>query len=522
MSPAAYDSIGGGYAIHRRPDPRIAAQIETALGDAAPVLNLGAGAGSYEPDDRFCVAVEPAAAMLAQRLAGTAPAVRAVAEALPFPDGSFDGGMALLTVHHWSNAAAGLAELRRVVTGPVAVFTWIPEIHDHFWCIEEYLPATAGLDRLLLSPEAIADALGGGRIEVVPVPHDCTDGFYAAWWRRPEAYLDPGVRAAISGIARLRPDQVEPGMARLAADLADGTWHRRHADLLTRTEIDQGYRLVVSPGESGRPPGPERPASASGCGARGASRSRDESGKAGPERPASASGCGARGASRSRGESGKAGPASASGRGASGASRSRGEVPADETLMLRFRTAASVSGALHPVTRADAPSMVAVLADPALYVHTGGDPPSLERLTGWFAALESRTSTSGHQLWLMWVIDAPQGPSGPHRRADAEPAEHRGAEARAGYQGPAGYVQATVDVDRAALAWVVGTAFQGQGLATAAAAEVVACMAVTFGVSTFVASIAPGHVASMRVAERLGFQPTEEIDDGEVVWRLDL
>ncbi|HET6964170.1 MAG TPA: methyltransferase domain-containing protein, partial [Acidimicrobiales bacterium] len=176
----------------------------------------------------------------------SAPAVRAVAEALPFPDGSFAAGMAIFTVHHWSDPAAGLLELRRVVRGRVAVLTWDASVFDEYWMVAEYVPASRSLDTDVPGPAEIARMLGGGQVRPVPVPADCSDGFYAAWWGRPEAYLDPEVRAAISGLARLTPADVEPGIERLRQDLADGTWQRRHGDLLNLEEFDAGYRLVVS------------------------------------------------------------------------------------------------------------------------------------------------------------------------------------------------------------------------------------------------------------------------------------
>jgi SAM-dependent methyltransferase len=243
-----YDTIGVGYGGVRRPEPRIARRLLAALGDASRVLNVGAGAGSYEPTDRAVVAVEPSSQMIDQRPVGSAPALRAVAQALPFADGAFDGALALLTVHHWPDPVAGLAEVRRVVAGPVVVFTFDARVHVEQWLVADYLPAIGQLDTHLPTPEAIAAALGGGRVEVLAVPHDCRDGFLHAYWRRPDAYLDPAARAGISGIARQPTEDVERAMAQLRSDLDDGTWHARHLDLLDREEIDAGYRLVVAPG----------------------------------------------------------------------------------------------------------------------------------------------------------------------------------------------------------------------------------------------------------------------------------
>jgi SAM-dependent methyltransferase len=244
-----YDSIGVGYARVRQPDPRIAAQIHAGLGSAERVLNVGAGAGSYEPVDRYVVAVEPSQRMIEQRPPEASRiVVRAFAGELPFDDGAFDAAMALLTVHHWPDAAAGLKEVRRVTSGPVVVFTFDYGVHSDQWLVTEYLPGMLEFDRDVPSPVEIANALGGGDVSVVPVPADCVDGFCHAWWRRPEAYLDAGVRAGISGIARLPAAVVDEGMARLAADLESGRWQSAHADLLTASQIDAGYRLVVSGG----------------------------------------------------------------------------------------------------------------------------------------------------------------------------------------------------------------------------------------------------------------------------------
>jgi SAM-dependent methyltransferase len=241
-----YDRLGVGYLEQRRPDPRIARQVRIAIDTTGPLLNVGAGAGSYEPDDLPVVAVEPSVVMLRQRSRDSAPAVRAVAEKLPFPDSSFGSGMAILTVHHWRDPRHGLAELRRVVRGTIVVLSWDSAVFDQYWMVAEYLPASRELDSAVPSPVEIAQLLGHGKVETVPVPSDCTDGFYAAWWRRPEAYLDPRVRASISGIARLDPKLVQAGVENLRADLADGTWRRRHDELLSMDELDAGYRLVIS------------------------------------------------------------------------------------------------------------------------------------------------------------------------------------------------------------------------------------------------------------------------------------
>jgi SAM-dependent methyltransferase len=242
---SGYDRIGSVYARHRRPDPRVADQIDRALGDAATVVNVGAGTGSYETRRRTVVAVEPSGVMIGQRPAGAAPAVRAVAEHLPFADRAFDAATAFLTVHHWSDVVAGLAEMARVAHRLV-VFTFDPTVHRSFWLLEDYLPEANALPSAnTMGPDAVAEAMGADRIEVVPIPADCIDGFNWAYWRRPRAYLDPEVRACISGLALLDDDLVNLRMKRLRADLEDGTWEKRHGHLRRLDSIDGGLRLVV-------------------------------------------------------------------------------------------------------------------------------------------------------------------------------------------------------------------------------------------------------------------------------------
>jgi SAM-dependent methyltransferase len=240
----AYDTLGRGYAGHRRADSRIAALIEQELGDAASVVNIGAGAGSYEPSGRDVIAVEPSEVMIAQRPPGSAPLVRARAERLPFADAAFDAAMAVLTIHHWGDLEAGVAEMRRVARR-VVVLTWDQRVCDRYWLVAEYLPEIAVQDAKRAVPvERLIELLGAAEVRPVPVPHDCTDGFMGAYWRRPEAYLDPGVRAAISSLAALG-DQAAGGLGRLRADLRCGAWQRRHARLLALDELDIGYRLVT-------------------------------------------------------------------------------------------------------------------------------------------------------------------------------------------------------------------------------------------------------------------------------------
>jgi SAM-dependent methyltransferase len=247
-----YDAIGRGYTATRRPDVRIAALVDAALGDARTVLNVGAGTGSYEPLEREVTAVEPSAVMIAQRPAGAPRVVQAAAESLPFADGGFDAALAVLTIHHWSDPAAGVRELRRVA-GRVVVLTWDQPVTRELWLVREYLPEIAELDaRRAVPVEAIAGWLGGARILPVPVPFDCDDGFLGAFWRRPHAYLSASVRAGMSCFPPLG-DRVLPGLRRLAADLESGAWHERHPRLLELDELDVGYRLLVTSAPAVKP-----------------------------------------------------------------------------------------------------------------------------------------------------------------------------------------------------------------------------------------------------------------------------
>ena len=246
MSEVLYDQIGREYTSTRRPDPRIGAAILTALGSARSVVNVGAGAGAYEPAGRSLVAVEPSRQMIGQRPGGTSPVVQAAAEALPFEAGSFDAALAVLTLHHWSDWRSGLREMRRVASRLV-IFTFEPSACARFWLTEAYFPAIVELDRSRCPMIAdIARELGTCRVEHIAIPHDCADGFLAAFWRRPEAYLDPGVRARMSGFALLDPDVVARGVARLRSDLESGAWERRFGHLRSLEALDLCYRLVVT------------------------------------------------------------------------------------------------------------------------------------------------------------------------------------------------------------------------------------------------------------------------------------
>lgn len=231
-----YDRIGGTYEATRQTDPRIAQMIWDALGDARTVVNVGAGSGSYEPPHLEVTAVEPSDTMIAKRPAGAAPVVKAAAEALPFADGAFDAAMAVLSDHHWSDWRAGYREMQRVARR-VVIFTYEPGFFSSQW-IWDYVP---------LEPDgpSLRERAGflDAEIRPVPLPHDCRDGFFHAYWRRPHAYLDPVVRANISIFSMLDASE---GIQRLRADLESGEWERRYGHFLALDELDAGYRLLVA------------------------------------------------------------------------------------------------------------------------------------------------------------------------------------------------------------------------------------------------------------------------------------
>ena len=242
-----YAIHGRGYARQRRTDPRIARFIVDALGDARTVLNVGAGAGSYEPDDRHVVAVEPSAAMRAQRPPHAVPAIDACAERLPFDDRAFDASMATVTVHQWPDLARGLRELRRVTRGPVAVLTFDGDALDRFW-LADYVPELVAAERKRLPAIAVIAAGLGGRVDVVPVPVaiDCVDGFTEAYYARPEAFLDDAVRRSQSAW-NFVADDVEPRfVAALADDLRSGAWDDRYGDWRTWPTFQGALRLIVA------------------------------------------------------------------------------------------------------------------------------------------------------------------------------------------------------------------------------------------------------------------------------------
>ncbi len=244
-----YDAIGAGYSARRQEDPRFRARIHEALGDARTVVNVGAGAGSYEPRDRHVIAIEPSDVMAAQRPAGFPPAIRASAERLPLRDRSVDAAMALVTIHHWDEGRErGVRELRRVARGPVVILSYDPRVSGEMWLLRDYLPEVAALDRRIFPlPERLAEWLGGEvTVATIPVPADTPDQMLGSFWAHPERVLDEAARNATSGFARMPAGVVERVVRAVGADLESGRWDARHGHLRGLAEYDVGLRLVLA------------------------------------------------------------------------------------------------------------------------------------------------------------------------------------------------------------------------------------------------------------------------------------
>lgn len=249
MRDTRYDVIGAEYAATRREDPRIAAQIHAALGDAHTIVNVGAGAGSYEPRDRHVVAVEPSEVMIAQRDPSLPPAIRGGAYPLPLEDQSMDAAMAMLTIHHWDeDQERGVREMRRVARGPVVILTYDAEVSARMWLMADYLPEVAALDRRIFPPlETLAGWLDGDvTVREVPIPRDTPDWSLGSFWAHPERVLDARARNSTSGFARMSAEVVNRVVEAVERDLQDGTWDGRHGHLRELDEYDAGLRLLVS------------------------------------------------------------------------------------------------------------------------------------------------------------------------------------------------------------------------------------------------------------------------------------
>lgn len=237
-----YDQLAEDYKSYRKPDPKIAERIQFHLQGAQRILNVGAGMGSYEPDNCEVVAIEPAYEMISKRIDSRAILIQGCAEELPFKDNAFDGSMGILTIHHWSDIVLGLQEMLRVSRDIIVLFTWIGYGND-FW-LEDYIPEIAGIDENLFPTlEELDQILGGVSVDTIEIPYDCTDGFMCAYWRRPEMYLDPNARMAISTFSRI--PEIQERLNRLQEDIESGVWRKKYSHLLEKESLDLGYRLVI-------------------------------------------------------------------------------------------------------------------------------------------------------------------------------------------------------------------------------------------------------------------------------------
>ncbi len=243
MTRVSYERIGRGYANVRRADERIARIVGDALGDATSVVNVGAGAGSYEPVDRRVLAVEPSAQMRSQRPRDAAPCLAGSAEQIPLRDRDVDAAMAIYSDFHWEDRRRGIEELRRVSRRRVVMLTVDRDVSERYWLFRDYFPQA---NRIFGSIDEVTCCFPTPpRVMPVPIPADCTDGFVHAFWKRPAVLLAPDVHRPMSAFAVLAPDEVGPGLAQLRADIRSGRWSRRNADLETREALDLGHRLVT-------------------------------------------------------------------------------------------------------------------------------------------------------------------------------------------------------------------------------------------------------------------------------------
>jgi SAM-dependent methyltransferase len=242
-----YDTHGQGYARQRRADPRIAAQVHAALGDARTILNVGAGAGSYEPLDRHVIAIEPSAAMRAQRPKNLTPAIRGIAEELPLDDQSVDAAMAMVTIHQWKDAAKGLAEMRRVTCGPILILTFDGDALDQWW-LAEYAPELLKVEsKRYPKIDWICNELGSQtEVKIVQIPIDCVDGFTEAFYARPERMLEAAVRKSQSAWGFVDEKVQEQFARKLEEDLKSGAWEKRHGHLRKQPYFEGSLRLIVS------------------------------------------------------------------------------------------------------------------------------------------------------------------------------------------------------------------------------------------------------------------------------------
>lgn len=239
---AIYDSIGIDYSVTRRTDPKIAKQLYSELQGATRIVNIGAGTGSYEPENVDLVAVEPSSEMISQRRSGSHKVEQAFAEKLPFGDSSFSHAMTVLSMHHWENRALAFREINRVATEKFVAITWDPK-SEPFWLTRDYFPEIHEMDRRIFPDlDELNEHFADVAVSPLPIPSDCQDGFFAAFWKRPEAYLSSKVRQSMSPFSKIK--NLSDGLQKLENDLASGAWAKNNQAILSLSSVDVGYRII--------------------------------------------------------------------------------------------------------------------------------------------------------------------------------------------------------------------------------------------------------------------------------------
>jgi SAM-dependent methyltransferase len=237
-----YDDIGINYSVRRCTDPKIANQLYLELEGAARIVNIGAGTGSYEPENVDLVAVEPSSEMISQRKTDSHRVEQAFAEKLPFENNSFSHAMTVLSMHHWENRALAFSEINRVATQKFVAITWDPT-SDPFWLTRDYFPEIYEMDKgIFPGLEEFDEHFDEVKINTLMIPGDCQDGLLAAFWKRPKAYLDSKVRQSTSPFAKVK--NLAKCLQKLKDDLASGAWAKKNHALLNSSSLDVGYRII--------------------------------------------------------------------------------------------------------------------------------------------------------------------------------------------------------------------------------------------------------------------------------------
>jgi SAM-dependent methyltransferase len=237
-----YDAIGINYSVTRCTDPKIAKQLYAEFQGATRIVNIGAGTGSYEPDNVELVAVEPSSEMISQRKPGSHRVEKASAEKLPFDDGSFSHAITVNSMHHWKDRALAFSEINRVATERFVAITWDPS-SEPFWLTRDYFPEIYEMDKRIFPDMKEFDGyFDQVKVRPLQIPSDCQDGLLAAFWKRPEAYLSSKVRQSISPFAKI--ENLSEGLRKLEDDLATGAWAKNNHAILSQSSLDVGYKII--------------------------------------------------------------------------------------------------------------------------------------------------------------------------------------------------------------------------------------------------------------------------------------